>query len=348
MILTGVCPVCGKNKENLAIHISSKTDEIHAQYVENMKQLIDDLLLESDLLLKEISPYLRSKGNIVWESLVYQREKQICPGRSYLVMGKRRAGKNNPVHQDGIKQKISTSVTDKWKDGAYDNRINGMLGKSGEDNPNFNVYSFLGNRYKDVFDFYHKNKRICSYPECDKEIENIHHINEDNKCFLLTNLDGYCVNHHMNNHYLYRKLPFINVTKIFLFDSSHSLLDYNGPCSSVHGHTYKLEVTIRKRIIPTTGMVMDFGDLKKIVNDTVIDKLDHSYMNDVIMEFNTTAENMLIWIWMQLEKEGLLKGLYEVKLWETPTSYAVMTQKDIFYSNYVMSYYYDIFGNKDD
>ena len=88
-------------------------------------------------------------------------------------------------------------------------------------------------------------------------------------------------------------------------------------------------------------MVMDFGDLKKIVNEHVIDKLDHKMINDVMGDINPTAENMCLWIWEALEKHGHLKGLYEIELWETENS-KVSLKNPLNSELYVMTYYEDL------
>lgn len=107
------------------------------------------------------------------------------------------------------------------------------------------------------------------------------------------------------------------IAKEFTFDAAHRLLNYNGPCANLHGHTYKLQV-ILSNSVQKNGMVIDFSDLKKIVMEKVISKLDHKFINKIIKQ--STAENIAIWIWDQLEKK---LPLYEIRLWETPTSFVV-------------------------
>jgi 6-pyruvoyltetrahydropterin/6-carboxytetrahydropterin synthase len=96
----------------------------------------------------------------------------------------------------------------------------------------------------------------------------------------------------------------------------------NFPC---HGHTYKLCVTVEGPINPETGMIINFTDLKKIVQDHIIERLDHHFINEVdpYCREITTCENMIEYIW------HILRGyfpagvkLVELKLFETPTSYA--------------------------
>ncbi|HHQ45088.1 MAG TPA: 6-carboxytetrahydropterin synthase QueD [Candidatus Altiarchaeales archaeon] len=100
------------------------------------------------------------------------------------------------------------------------------------------------------------------------------------------------------------------VARRFYFDASHHLPEYKGACERVHGHTYRLEVEVsgeQRR----DGMVLDFRDLKKVVQENVLDKLDHENLNKVLE--NPTAENICDWIWTQLEGEV---NLHKVRLWE--------------------------------
>lgn len=122
----------------------------------------------------------------------------------------------------------------------------------------------------------------------------------------------------------------IDVTKIFTFDSAHKLENYEGDCKYLHGHTYKLEITLRGKV-DYRGMVMDFNDLKTIVKEKVIDLLDHRYLNEVF-DFNPTCENMLVWIFERLE--GAITNnevaLQRVVLWETPTSFGSLEREQYY------------------
>jgi 6-pyruvoyltetrahydropterin/6-carboxytetrahydropterin synthase len=120
----------------------------------------------------------------------------------------------------------------------------------------------------------------------------------------------------------------VEITREFTFDSCHKLIDYVGKCANLHGHTYHLQISLKRRINPETGMVIDFGDLNRIVNELILDKIDHVYLNDV-MDINPTAENMVCWIWKQLEKEPIGELLNKIKLWETPNSFVTITADDI-------------------
>lgn len=121
------------------------------------------------------------------------------------------------------------------------------------------------------------------------------------------------------------------VSKEFTFDSAHHLHCYEGKCKNLHGHTYKLQVVMRGRV-DERGIVIDFGDIKRIAKERVIDRLDHQYLNEVLPPMNTTAENMIVWMYEQINEglvqEGLCPAvkLEELRLWETPTSYAAVTR----------------------
>jgi len=121
----------------------------------------------------------------------------------------------------------------------------------------------------------------------------------------------------------------LNITKIFTFDSAHHLMDYEGKCKNIHGHTYKLEVTL-KGPVEKSGMVIDFHDMDRIVEDEVISYVDHKYLND-IFDFNPTCENIALWIWDKLDDffKDMACSLEKVLLWETPTSFVTLEKKDM-------------------
>ncbi|GIM44853.1 6-carboxytetrahydropterin synthase QueD [Collibacillus ludicampi] len=118
----------------------------------------------------------------------------------------------------------------------------------------------------------------------------------------------------------------VTVTKIFTFDSAHRLDDYVGKCANLHGHTYKLEVSFRGKT-DDRGIVVDFTEIKRIVNEQILAKYDHQFLNDHF-SFNTTAENMVVFFFelidSYLKKIDSNQGvqLVKVRLWETPTCYA--------------------------
>src|SRR5690554_6705933 len=109
----------------------------------------------------------------------------------------------------------------------------------------------------------------------------------------------------------------IRLTKEFRFEMAHALYNYDGLCKNIHGHSYILQVTVlgvpeQDPASPKLGMVMDFGDLKAIVNREIVNELDHAIVvsNKVapeliaslgqmgerhfILDYQPTCENMLI------------------------------------------------------
>jgi len=106
------------------------------------------------------------------------------------------------------------------------------------------------------------------------------------------------------------------IAREFTFDSAHKLDWHKGKCKNLHGHTYKLQVSVKGNL-SEQGIVIDFEIIDKIVKEKVIDLLDHRLLNEIIP--NPTAENISIWIWDKLKDN--LKGLCEIKLWETQKSF---------------------------
>lgn len=118
----------------------------------------------------------------------------------------------------------------------------------------------------------------------------------------------------------------ITVTKDFTFDAAHYLEDYVGPCANMHGHTYRGSVTIKPERNNAEDMVIDFKDLKEIIQQTVVNKFDHKVINEVV-EYNPTAENMVADIAHTLiPRIPVALCLIEVKLWETSDSHATWSQ----------------------
>ena len=122
-------------------------------------------------------------------------------------------------------------------------------------------------------------------------------------------------------------MPKVYVTKEFEFEAAHHLLNYEGACARVHGHSYKLQVTVSGEVylsgkLPATdNMVLDFKELKKIVVDKIIRSHDHADLNELYE--NPTAEVMVIKMYHVIQ-ESLPKDVRveSVKLWETSTSFA--------------------------
>ncbi|MCI3146102.1 6-carboxytetrahydropterin synthase QueD [Bacillus cereus] len=122
----------------------------------------------------------------------------------------------------------------------------------------------------------------------------------------------------------------VMVSKEFTFDAAHHLHCYEGKCKNLHGHTYKVVFGI-SGYVNEIGLAIDFGDIKEIWKNEIEIYLDHRYLNETLPAMNTTAENMVVWIYEKmaeaLTKENRVneyKGarVEFVRLFETPTSYA--------------------------
>ena len=141
-------------------------------------------------------------------------------------------------------------------------------------------------------------------------------------------------------------MSIIKITKQFSFEMAHALRNYDGLCRNIHGHSYKMDITLAGQPLhdessPKNGMVMDFGDLKRLVNEEIISLLDHAlvlnaktdnqlievlkqnYEKIVTVEFQPTTENLLNFIAGKIKAKlpGGVK-LTCVRLRETDTSYA--------------------------
>ena len=145
----------------------------------------------------------------------------------------------------------------------------------------------------------------------------------------------------------------IRITKHFDFETGHALYGYDGKCKNVHGHSYKLSVTIIGTPISDStnvkfGMVIDFGDLKKIVLSEIVDKFDHATVfnkntphielahelekrghNVILVDYQPTSEMMLLDFAEKIKKrlpDGI--KLHSLKLQETGTSLAEWYAED--------------------
>ena len=139
----------------------------------------------------------------------------------------------------------------------------------------------------------------------------------------------------------------IRITKQFSFETGHALYGYDGKCKNVHGHSYKLSVTvIGTPIIDRSnvkfGMVIDFSDLKKIVKEEIVDVFDHATVFNqttphlelamelksrghevILVDYQPTSENMVVDFAVKI-KNRLPDSvqLFSLKLQETETSFA--------------------------
>jgi 6-pyruvoyltetrahydropterin/6-carboxytetrahydropterin synthase len=145
----------------------------------------------------------------------------------------------------------------------------------------------------------------------------------------------------------------IRITKQFSFETGHALYGYDGKCRNVHGHSYKLSVTVIGTPISDThnvkfGMVIDFTDLKKIVKEEIVDKFDHATVFNkntphielaqelksrghhvILVPYQPTSENMVI-DFSEKIRQRLPSSieLHSLKLQETDTSFAEWYAED--------------------
>jgi len=142
-------------------------------------------------------------------------------------------------------------------------------------------------------------------------------------------------------------MSIIRITKQFNFETGHALYGYDGKCKNVHGHSYKLSVTVSGEPIKDNthvkfGMVIDFSDLKKIVNEEIVDVFDHATVFNqntphielakelqardhhvILVDYQPTSEMMVI-DFAEKIKDRLPNNikLHSIKLQETDSSFA--------------------------
>lgn len=141
-------------------------------------------------------------------------------------------------------------------------------------------------------------------------------------------------------------MPKIRVTKRFHFEMAHALYKYDGLCRNIHGHSYNLQVTLigepkKDSGHPKDGMVLDFGELKKVVKSEVVNRFDHALMVNslfpeeqmnllkqttdriIIVDFQPTSENIVAYIADILQQHlPIGVSLFSIRLYETITAYA--------------------------
>ena len=143
----------------------------------------------------------------------------------------------------------------------------------------------------------------------------------------------------------------MKIGKVIQWDMGHRVLNHRSVCKGLHGHRYKAEICVEgdlveKKDASEEGMVIDFADIKKTAQKFIQEELDHAFMvwekdielleffknskghKPVIVPFTPTAENVAAYIFNKLKdkftdvfKTGL--HLQSIKLWETPSSYAL-------------------------
>ena len=149
----------------------------------------------------------------------------------------------------------------------------------------------------------------------------------------------------------------MKIGKVIQWDMGHRVLNHRSVCKGLHGHRYKAEICVEGNLIEEKGaseegMVIDFADIKKVAQKFIQEELDHAFMvwdrdhelleffkssqghKPVIVPFTPTAENVAAYIFNELKDKfadvfqtGL--KLQSVKLWETPSSYALYDEGKI-------------------
>ena len=132
----------------------------------------------------------------------------------------------------------------------------------------------------------------------------------------------------------------ITVTKTVRFDAAHILTNHQGLCKNLHGHTYRVDISVTQAEGDTKDMVIDFKDLKRVATETICDRFDHAFvyntesegereiaavvekhgMRTVAIPFRSTAENLAKMFYAQLKEK--IPGVSSVKVWETADSCA--------------------------
>ncbi|MGN0833275.1 MAG: 6-carboxytetrahydropterin synthase QueD [Kiritimatiellia bacterium] len=132
----------------------------------------------------------------------------------------------------------------------------------------------------------------------------------------------------------------ITVTKTVKFDAAHVLTNHQGLCKNLHGHTYRVDVSVTQSAGDDRDMVIDFKDLKRLAAETICDRFDHAFvyntqspgereiaavvekhgMRTVAIPFRSTAENLARLFYGELKAR--IPGLSAVKVWETADSCA--------------------------
>jgi 6-pyruvoyltetrahydropterin/6-carboxytetrahydropterin synthase len=109
------------------------------------------------------------------------------------------------------------------------------------------------------------------------------------------------------------------------FAAAHQLRGYKGKCEAMHGHNWRVQVTVSSETLNDIGLVIDFTDLKQISNE-VIQSLDHSFLNEVFpfTEINPSSENIAKWLFDSIKKKVDDKNVScsSVTVWESETSSA--------------------------
>jgi len=156
--------------------------------------------------------------------------------------------------------------------------------------------------------------RIKSKKDCEKLKKNLEDFLESIPCF---------------SDKFYLSTPKATITKKLVFDSAHYITDHDGKCKNLHGGRYDIEISIKDRIDPMTGFVIDYSLIKNITKNLVINKFDHKTLNLTCPELSwrSSTEFLAIVIWEILIE--YLPSLKKIKIYETETSYCEFKGNDL-------------------
>ena len=113
----------------------------------------------------------------------------------------------------------------------------------------------------------------------------------------------------------------MKITQAFTFEAAHRLPNVPAThrCHRMHGHSYRVELTLKGAVDPVTGWIVDFYEVERVFAP-ILERLDHHCLNEVPGLENPTAENIAAWIWHRTKPD--LPALASVRLYETPMSWA--------------------------
>jgi 6-pyruvoyltetrahydropterin/6-carboxytetrahydropterin synthase len=118
------------------------------------------------------------------------------------------------------------------------------------------------------------------------------------------------------------------------YDSAHFLRNYHGKCERMHGHRYVVELALATEQLDEAGIAFDFVDVKKALRG-VADYLDHENLNELVpfTELEPSAENQARYIYEEMKRllpDRMAAAVLYVKVWETPTQFALYTERQLF------------------
>jgi 6-pyruvoyltetrahydropterin/6-carboxytetrahydropterin synthase len=118
------------------------------------------------------------------------------------------------------------------------------------------------------------------------------------------------------------------------YDSAHFLRNYHGKCERMHGHRYVVELALAAHELDAAGIAYDFVDIKKNLRG-IADRLDHENLNELppFTELEPSAENQARYIYEEMKRllpQKMGDAVLYVKVWETPTQFALYSERQLF------------------